>query len=188
MENILFGFHCDEFLPIMAKSEASYEDFIYAYEGCVSIANGKDAVGLVEIYTQLYNNGMQMLEQYENSNKTTEELGDIFLSVIDSSFDLINTAEGFIELLYDVTEEYYNEQVDSIQTTAWVLTLLVIIVTLIATWITWCFVMKKIFRIQKIDWFILQIIPIQLILSNKHIQQYLIKHTDGRFNSVRSYL
>jgi len=188
MEDVLFGFRCETFLPIMAKSEASYEGFIYAYEGCVNIANGKDAIGLVEIYTQLYNNGMPMLEQYYNSNKTTEELGDIFLSVIDSSFDLINTAEGFIELLYDVTEEYYNEEVGSIQTTAWVLSLLVIIVTLTATWITWSFVMKKIFRIQKIDWFILQIIPIQLILSSKHIQQYLLKHSDGRFDSVRSYL
>jgi len=187
-EKVLFGFPCEDFWPYLTRSEQSYEDYIYTYEGCLNMANGKESVGLVYLYSEFYNNGRYLLEQYEASNKTEEALGELFLTMIELNYNLINTAEGFIALLYEATDAGFDDQVKSIKRVSWWIAACIIVVTLVVIWVTWKFAMKKIFAIQKIDWLILQIIPIQLILGNKYIQQYLLKHSDGRFDSVKSYL
>jgi len=187
-EKVLFNYPCDDLLPLMAESEYNYEAFVYAYNSCVIIANGKKAVGLVNILSELYSNGMHMLNQYENSNKTTEELGNIFLSMLDLNYDLLNAAEGFLGYLYGDVKYTFEDQFKWIKRMRWDLVACIIVVTLIVVWMTWVLVMKRIFKIQKIDWFVVQLVPIRVILGNKHIQQYLLKHSDGRFDNIRSYL
>jgi len=186
-EKILFGFPCENFLPILAESPQSYEDYIDAYEGCLNLTKGKDSIGLVNIYSELYNTGLLLYEFYSNSNKTKEELGDLFLLQVQLTFDPINTAEGFLTLLHQATYENFENDVDKIPANTLYFTISIIVGTLIVSVITWYFAMKKILKTQKIDWFILQLIPIQMILGNKHIQQYLLKHSDGMLNGVKSF-
>jgi len=69
-----------------------------------------------------------------------------------------------------------------------ILAVFILLVSSIGTMVTWKWVVQKIFRIQRVDWHILQIIPVNLILSNKHLQQYLLKHSDGGLDRIKRFL
>ena len=144
--------------------------------------------GAQGVNSKLYNVGLYILTIYEEGSKTQAELGELFLTGVDMSYDLAETGAGILRLLYQAANDDFEDKVDSISNTTIYFTVLVVLVTLIVSVITWHFAIKKIFKTQKIDWEILQIIPIRLILSNKHLQQYLLKHSDGILDGIKRFL
>jgi len=184
-ENVLYDFQCEEFLPYLKES---YDDYIKAYQSCLNIEERQDTIGLLNINSKLYSVGLYILNLYEESSKTQGELGNLFLIGLGMSSDLAETGGGILRLLYQAANDDFDDKVDSISDTTVVFTILVVFVTLIVALMTWHFAMKKIFKTQKIDWEILQIIPIRLILSNKHLQQYLLKHSDGILDGIKRFL
>ena len=183
-QKVLFNFPCKDFEPYVAEN---YDAYYYAYQSCFVNGRGTNSIGLVNINTEFYDIGQYFLELYNNSSKSTEELAGILLLAIQTSYDLSVSAEGFLKLLYEATHESFLDDVDSIKSTALAFSVWIVVVTFIAGILMWYFVIKRIFRLQKIDWFILQLFPIKLIRSNKHLQQYLLKHSDGMLNRAKSY-
>jgi len=181
-EEIIYDYPCDELLELDGGK------FAKAYEYCVEIGAGDPSTGLVDITTFFYSFGRQILERYENSVKTKEELQEIFLEILEECGDMANLAEAFLTALYESTHSKFHDQVDLIQENTITFTVSIAIISLIGSILSWKLVVNRIFRDQKIDRHILQIIPIKLILSNKHLQQYLLKHSDGILDGVKTFL
>ena len=175
-QKVLFGFPCEDFLPYVKKN---WNVYVYPYHSCYVNGKGKDRIGLVDINSEFYTGGLYIIELYNNSNKTKEELANILVLGLLMLYNLCVSAEGFFKLLVEATDESFEQEVDSVRTTTRYLIVSIVLVTLLGAILTWQFILKKIFRIQKIDWFILQLIPLKLIKSNKHLQQYLLKHSNG---------
>jgi len=184
-QKVLFNFPCEDFLPYVAKD---YEAYVYAYASCFVNGKGKDLIGLVAINAEFYNSGLYILKLYENSPKSAQDLMDILFIVFQMMNDLSISAEGFLKLLYEATNESFAHEVDSTKGTIVYLTVCIVIVTLLVALVTWYFTIKGIFRLQKIDWLILQLFPIRLIQCNKHLQQYLLRHSDGMLNGIKGYM
>ncbi len=125
---------------------------------------------------------------YEAGNKTIEELGYLFAVGVLVANDLVNSAVGFLKLLYQATYASFEDEVDMIKRSSLVLIISIVIVTVIAMVLTWYFALRKIFKTQKIDWYILQVIPLELIRSNKHLQQYLLNRSDQMLSRFKSFL
>ena len=183
-QKVLFGFPCEDFVPYL---EEHYVDYIYAYESCYAVAKGTDTTSLVAINSQFYEIGLTILSMYEASSKSPEELGGLFAYGVSMANDLVNSAEGFLKLLYTATYQSFEDEVDSIKGKSLALAIAIIIVTVVALVITWYFALVRIFKAQKIDWYILQVIPIPLIRSNKHLQQYLLKRSDRMLYGTKSF-
>jgi len=184
-EKVLYDFPCEDVLPYVAED---HDKYIYTYYGCINVSKGSGSTGLMKINSELYTAASNLLQMFENSNKTQDELIEIFLAGLDMTGELVNAAEGFYLILYDATYKSFDDNVDSIKMKTLFFTIFIVIGTGIVTLVTWFWVMKKVFRAQKIDWFILQLIPVKLILGNKHIQQYLLRHSDGMFDGVKNFI
>ena len=182
---VLFGFPCEDFVPYLKEH---YVDYIYAYESCYVVAKGTNSTGLVDINSQFYEIGLTILSIYAASSKSLEELGGIFALGVSMANDLVNSAEGFLKLLYTATYQSFEDEVDLIKGRSVSLTVSIVLVTLIAIVITWYFALVRIFKAQKIDWYILQVIPIPLIRSNKHLQQYLLNRSGRMLYGTKSFL
>ena len=184
-QKVLFGFPCQDLLPYVKKD---YNVYVYPYYSCFVNGKGKDKIGLVDINSELYSGGNYIIDLYNNSSKTEEELANILVLGLVMLYNLCVSAEGFFKLLVEATEESFEQEVDSVKTTTTYLVVWIVLVTLLGAILTWHFVLKRIFRIQKVDWFILQLIPLKLIKNNKHLQQYLLKHSNGILTRTKTFL
>ena len=116
--------------------------------------------------------------------KTKTQLGLNFLDGYSKCRALINVAEAYLMILYDSTHDNFDKEVASVKEKTIIWSLLIFAACIFGTMITWHVVVKRIFWIQKIDRHILQVIPIKLIVSNKHLQQYLLfKYSNEMFGA-----
>jgi len=183
-QKVLFNFPCEDFVPYL---KTNYIDYIYAYESCFAIGKGKDSIGLVNINTEFYNIALDIVALYDNSTKSADDLAYIFFLGVSEGNDFVNCAEGLLKMLYTVTYQSFQDEVDGLRKNSRALIVSIIVVTVAAIVLTWWFVIMRIFKIQKIDWYILQVIPIQLIRNNKHLQTYLLNHSDKMLYGVRRF-
>jgi len=181
-EKLIYDFPCDELLTFDEGK------FSWAYESCVTIGAGDPSTGLVDINSGFYLIGRYLLEKYEEGPKTKADLAQLFIEGLIACSELVDLAESFLIMLYESTHQNFENEVDTVTTKTIIFTLTIFAASLVGTIVTWFLVVKKIFNIQKVDRHILQVIPIKLILSNKHLQQYLLKHSDGILDGVKSFL
>jgi len=180
-EKLLFGFSCKDLIEV-----GKYQYDLY-YDSCLAATNGQESLGLLSLNAQLHDLGNQMLDSYESVNATKESLGRLFQSSFTKNFAVMNITQGYLDILYDSTYQIFTERVDSIEKNTLILFLVVLFGVLVSTWITLKRVLKKIFELQKIDKYILQLIPIKMIIGNKHLQQYLLKSSNGLLDRLKEY-
>lgn len=127
------------------------------------------------------------MEVFENSPKTKEDLAEIFLRGMSECKDLVDLSEAFLKILYESTHERFEKEVDSVEKKSVVLTIIIVIVSVLGSFLSWKLVVKEIFKVQNIDRYVLKIVPIKLVLNNKHLQRYLWKHFDGLLDGVKMF-
>jgi len=177
-EEILFGFPCKNLKQI------DYEAYQAYYASCLAVANGKEILGLLNLNAQLYDLGTQMVDAFYSSNRTQEELGLMFEEDFAMTFALMNITQGYLNMLYESTYQKFQDEINNIEKLTWVFSLIILMATLITTCLTWKKVVKEIFELQKIDKYMLQLVPLKIILGNKHLQQYILKNRTSSNNGI----
>jgi len=183
-QKVLFNFRCED---LASYVQENYIDYIYAYSSCFVIAKGKDSVGLVDINTEFYNIGLYVLGQYPAFSQSEEGLAGLFLIGVTMGNDYVNSAEGFLKMLYRATYKSFEDEVHSLKRSSLSLTVSINIVVIIAVVISWHVALIKVFKTYKVDWYILQVIPIPVMRNNKHLQQYLLNRSDQIFQRFTSF-
>ncbi len=129
-EQVIFGFPCEELLIYNGGKIAS------TYESCLNIAKGEKSIGLVDANSQFYSILKSILNMFENSGKTKEELALIFLTGLVTSTDVANVSIGFFTILYESTYELFKEEVGFVKNETIILAVFILVVSSIGTMIT----------------------------------------------------
>ena len=172
-ESVLFDFPCSGF------KDYNFGELEYVYAACISLGNEDMRTDLMSVNSAIYNSGTQYLQSFYESLKTSSDLAMMFLTGITGFQNLVMTAQGLLTILYESTHDSFEERVDRIKEQTIIFSLVMLFIAMIITFVTWSLVLRKIFRSQNIDQKILQIIPVRLILNNKHIQQYVLRFSSG---------
>jgi len=182
IQEAFYGFPCAQLID--------YElwDFEYINNSCYTMSQGTYKVSLVETLSLMYSTTTEYYKLYQSSSKTHDELLDINSNFTAIIKDLGAVSPALCTILYQITVEDFNKQIDSANANALAFTIVSIIALAIGTLNAWFFVISKIFEFEGSDRQVLKLVPSRIILANRYLKQYLIHNSGGKLEMMKHLL
>ena len=179
---VFYSFPCSDF--------GKYSGALASYmvDACYDLSYGAKDTSFTTINTLLYSSIKEYYYEFIESDRSIGEIRSIFQDTSDSFSSLALVAPNMCSILYYTTLTDFESKTDDAKMNAIGFAVTTTVGLFIIAVIVWFRVIRNVLKLEAYSKMILKLIPIQAILANQYLKQYLIQNSNHILDNVKRFL